>query len=181
VRATPKGAISFVLEYRNAYGVSRRFTIGPWGEWNLDKARARAKGLRVEINKGADPVQKKKDRREDARAERFWTKVNKNGPMPSAEAVALYPEIAGQRCWIYGTTNAKRRGRVWLSRGRKRNASAVAWYLATAKWPTQHCLHKCDVGFCVRFSHLFEGTYGDNLRDAYAKGRRKGRKRGAAK
>ncbi|MGA7770456.1 MAG: hypothetical protein WCA27_30005 [Candidatus Sulfotelmatobacter sp.] len=31
-------------------------------------------------------------------AERFWAKVNKNGPMPSAEAIAVHPEITGQPC-----------------------------------------------------------------------------------
>jgi Arm domain-containing DNA-binding protein len=171
VRVTPKGAISFVLDYRNAHGESRRFTIGPWDEWNLnlEKARAQARELRRKIDKGADPVQEKKERRPSL-AERFWPKVDKNGPMPSAEAIAVWPEIEGQCCWIYGT-NAAQRGRAWIGDGRKRNASAVAWFLETGKWPEPWCLHKCDVGCCVRPSHMFEGTQTDNMRDMFEKKR----------
>jgi DNA-binding MarR family transcriptional regulator len=32
-------------------------------------------------------------------------------------------------------------------------------------------LHICDNTFCVRFSHLFEGTQQDNINDMLAKGR----------
>ncbi len=65
VRITPAGTVSFVLDYRNARGESRRFTIGKWEEWNLtlDKARAKARELRLEIDKGVDPMQAKKEKR----------------------------------------------------------------------------------------------------------------------
>src|SRR5450759_3657672 len=104
-------------------------------------------------------------------AERFWSKVNKNGPMPSAEAVAVHPEIAGQRCWIYGQNIAKRGG-VWVvGRCKQTMAYHVAWFLETGTWPKPRCLHKCDQPGCVRFSHLFEGTDRDNVADMIAKGR----------
>ena len=34
-------------------------------------------------------------------------------------------------------------------------------------------LHRCDSPPCVRPSHLFAGTQGDNMRDAYRKGRKR--------
>jgi hypothetical protein len=102
-------------------------------------------------------------------AERFWSHVNKDGPLPSPEAVAVHPEIAGQRCWIYGSDVLKRVG-VWVD-GRLVLAHRVAWFLATGRWPKPCCLHKCDRGGCVRFSHLFEGTTKDNTQDMIAKKR----------
>jgi hypothetical protein len=35
-------------------------------------------------------------------------------------------------------------------------------------------LHKCDVSMCVNPDHLYEGTQGQNNKDAYQRGRRSG-------
>jgi len=102
--------------------------------------------------------------------ERFWEKVDKNGPLPSAEAIKVHPEIAGQRCWLYGKNTAHRIS-VRLGDGREQNAPRVAWFLETGMWPTPCCLHRCDVPNCIRFSHLFEGTLSDNTRDMIRKKR----------
>jgi uncharacterized protein YeaC (DUF1315 family) len=101
--------------------------------------------------------------------ERFWSHVHKSGPLPSAEAIAVWPEIKDERCWIYGKDIAKR-SRVWVS-GRSFGASQVVWFLETGKWPEHWVLHKCDRGGCVRPSHLFEGTGKDNAADMIAKKR----------
>jgi integrase len=63
VRITAAGAVSFVLNYRNSYGTSRRYTIGQLSEFNLDDAREEASALRKLIKKGADPVREKQDER----------------------------------------------------------------------------------------------------------------------
>jgi len=104
-------------------------------------------------------------------AERFWEKVDKNGPLPSAEAIGIYPEIAGQQCWIYGKSSTAHRRSVALGGGYEQNAARVAWFLASGRWPEPCALHKCDVGSCVRFSHLFEGTLSENTRDMIRKKR----------
>jgi hypothetical protein len=102
-------------------------------------------------------------------AERFWEKVNKNGP--------LHP-VLGTRCWEWmGSKGKKQRyGMLGIGRhvdGRQRNVKAhrLGWFLATGKWPTKNLCHKCDNEPCVRQDHLFEGSQSDNMKDALAKGR----------
>jgi uncharacterized protein YeaC (DUF1315 family) len=108
-------------------------------------------------------------------AERFWAKVNKDGPLPNASAIAVHPEIAGIQCWIFGpdvvVKKAPKISVSGVSSATNREAHRVAWFLETGKWPTPQCLHRCDRPNCVRFSHLWEGTIRDNMQDMIAKGR----------
>jgi hypothetical protein len=102
---------------------------------------------------------------------RFFSKVNKAGPMPNN------PELGN--CWVW-TGSTVRYGRFRLKVGDKfqtEGAHRVAWFIETGEFPKQYILHKCDNTLCVRFSHLFQGTQGDNVKDMIAKGRHK--KRGA--
>lgn len=64
VRLTPNGAISFLVQYRNAQGKSRRLTIGRYGQpWPLAEARKHAKRLLAEADSGLDPVRLRQDAR----------------------------------------------------------------------------------------------------------------------
>ena len=55
VRVSEAGVKAFVLNYSVA-GRERRVTIGRWPEWSADAARDEARRLRVEIDKGTDPL-----------------------------------------------------------------------------------------------------------------------------
>jgi integrase len=70
VRVTAAGTMTFVLDYRNKAGESRRKTIGQWDEWDVERARKQARALRVEIDDGGDPVQDKKDEIAEAKGEK---------------------------------------------------------------------------------------------------------------
>ena len=64
VRVTPNRAISFIVQYRNAQGKSRRLTIGRYGQpWTLTEARKQAKKLLAAADGGGDPLQQRRDAR----------------------------------------------------------------------------------------------------------------------
>lgn len=98
--------------------------------------------------------------------ERFWSKVDRNGPVPSH-----VPHLGP--CWIWiGARNSKGYGSFYLN-GVVQLAARVAWQLTHGRESTQWVLHACDGGAlgCVRPEHLFEGTAQDNVDDMMSKGR----------
>lgn len=88
---------------------------------------------------------------------RFWSYVRK-----------------GRGCWEWqGGFHHAGYGTVRWD-GRPRSAHRVAWTISRGEIPNGlHVCHHCDNKKCVRPSHLFVGTNGDNVRDALAKGRRR--------
>jgi hypothetical protein len=98
-------------------------------------------------------------------AERFWKKVNKDGPIP-----AHCPELGN--CWVWTGSVTQNFGYGQLAvNNRPVRAHRLAWFLETGEQPTEHVLHKCDNPPCIRFTHLFQGTPADNARDCLAKDR----------
>jgi hypothetical protein len=100
--------------------------------------------------------------------DRFWSHVDKDGP--------VHP-VLGTRCWIwtayrkangYGLITVWRDGR-WVRRHAHREVwTVVGQPLADG----ENSLHRCDNPACVNVDeHLFKGSQADNLRDAGAKGR----------
>jgi integrase len=59
----PAGARSFFINY-TIDGAEKRFTIGAFPTWTAKAARAEAKELRQRIDRGEDPAEEKRDRRE---------------------------------------------------------------------------------------------------------------------
>lgn len=104
--------------------------------------------------------------------ERFWSKVDKNGPVP-----AHCPELGP--CWLWlGSADRKGYGWFYLRReGRKqlsKKAPRFAWECTkgpvnTGLW----VLHRCDRPQCVNPEHLYLGTPARNTADMIEKGRHK--------
>lgn len=101
-----------------------------------------------------------------ALAERFWEKVDKNGPTIRTE---LGP------CWIWTAyIGAQGYGKINLgARGEGiETAPRVSWELHNGPVPDGKLVcHRCDYRPCVRPDHLFLGNYKANVDDMISKGR----------
>src|SRR5574342_695430 len=83
-------------------------------------------------------------RRSPTLAERFFAKVNENGPVPKHA-----PELGPCHVWT-GATSGDGYGRISAD-GRNQNAHRIAWELARGAIPDGwDALHKCDDARCVR-------------------------------
>jgi hypothetical protein len=100
--------------------------------------------------------------------DRFWAKVDKNGPVP-----AHRPELGP--CWLFtGSRDDKGYGQIREGGRGSRLIKAHRLGYVLQIGPVADdvlVLHKCDNPPCARGEHLFTGTFGDNSRDAAAKGR----------
>lgn len=103
-------------------------------------------------------------------AERFWSKVDKNGPVPER-----YPELGP--CWLWtgarftqGYGGIRKAGKG----SRTIKAHTASWILNVGPPPNGLCIcHHCDVTPCCNYWHLFAGTHKDNSQDCVNKGRYK--------
>jgi hypothetical protein len=95
-------------------------------------------------------------------AERFWSKVDKSSD-----------------CWLWtGYIGWYGYGGFGINKKEHWNmigAHRMAWLLEYGEIPDGlHVCHHCDNPPCVKPTHLFVGTDGDNIRDASRKGHMKG-------
>ena len=66
INVMPSGQASYIFQYRNALGTSRRPTIGKVGSMTPDEARKAAEAMRRSVAAGLDPLEEKRERRNAA-------------------------------------------------------------------------------------------------------------------
>jgi integrase len=71
LRVKPSGVKSFMVQYRNAYGRSRRLTIGRYGEFSPEQARREARQLLAASARGIDPAADREALREAPKVDRL--------------------------------------------------------------------------------------------------------------
>lgn len=108
--------------------------------------------------------------RYQTKEQRFWSKVNKAGPVLRDDLGPCWVWAGRKDRYGYGTLYTGPAGSV-VGEG----AHRLAFFFAHGRWPNPCALHRCDNPSCVRHDHLFEGTKGDNIRDCVLKGRHRTR------
>lgn len=105
-------------------------------------------------------------------ADRFWSRFNKNGPVP-----AHVPHLGP--CWQWlGGASCRGYGRITDTRG-EIGPPGYQYRINRAAWILTHgpiaddvvVMHKCDNTGCGNPEHLELGTQADNIADKVAKGR----------
>lgn len=95
--------------------------------------------------------------------QRFWTKVDKNGPIMPHMTTPCWIWLAGKNQDGYG---------LFYVNGVTLRAHRYAYVLENGPIPKgMLACHECDNPPCVNFDHLFPGTPKDNAIDAVKKGR----------
>jgi hypothetical protein len=91
-------------------------------------------------------------------AERFWSRVDKNGP-------TVREEIGP--CWMWkGSCNPRGYGAIISSEHNEKLAHRLSYVLNVGPIPEGlRVLHSCDNPPCVNPAHLRVGTQADNARD----------------
>lgn len=110
----------------------------------------------------------------------FWREVAARKPPECAGIIARFgryvqPSIDG--CWLWtasrtGSWKGGQHGQFALYHGDHIYAHRLSYVLFNGPIPDGLLVrHTCDVGYCVRPSHLLVGTQKDNLQDAVVRGR----------
>lgn len=97
--------------------------------------------------------------------DKFWSKVNKNGPVPDHD-----PDLGA--CWEWlGGGNGKGYGQMRVNY-QHITTHKMAWELTNGEIPKGlRVMHKCENSLCCNPAHLFLGTTKDNAKSMIKKGR----------
>jgi DNA-binding XRE family transcriptional regulator len=100
----------------------------------------------------------------DARAaERFWSRVDKSGPVP-----VHVPELGP--CWFWGDSRVRGVKISW--NGEPERVAKIALVMSGVTVPDGALLlHHCDVGACISPRHIYPGTHAQNMRDKVKRNR----------
>lgn len=98
---------------------------------------------------------------------RFWSKVNKDGPIPPHRQ-----ELGKCWVWVKGKFSFGY-GAFWIiPQRRNETAHKLSWMMVNGPIPDgKWILHKCDNPACCNPAHLFEGSHQENIDDMIKKGR----------
>jgi len=108
VRRKASGAISYLIQYRNASGVSRRFSLGRHGVLTPQEARAMAKDRLADVRRGQDPADDRQKARNDPTIMVLCDLYLKQGPQENPSKK--------QRSWDTDRSNIERHIKKLLGR-----------------------------------------------------------------
>lgn len=134
IRVMASGTRTFVLRYRAKSGQERIQSIGEYPTWSLTAARIEATKIRATVDTGADPIQARRDERDDLSVADLVARFTKArlGELDSGAEIARYYErdllpVLSKR----KITTIKRRDIIGLVEEKARTAPRAAALLLT--------------------------------------------------
>lgn len=111
--------------------------------------------------------------RGDTAEERFWSRVNKDGP---------FIERLNSQCWLWTAGKFSSGYGTVRVHGKNKRTHHAAYFYTYGVWPTLSLLHQCDIRTCCNPEHLKEGTNAENSAEMVARNRQaQGEKAGNVK
>jgi integrase len=110
VRVKPSGARSYIVQYRNTGGQSKRLTIGRVGVLTPEEARREARKTLAAVAKGGDPAADKQARRADLTVAQLIDRYLSEGPADKPNKKKL--------SWTHDAGNLRRHVAAILGRRR---------------------------------------------------------------
>lgn len=96
---------------------------------------------------------------------------SKERPVEESLVIILSHIQVTDSCWLWGGPRDPDRYGVTYITGRQWRAHRFIFMLVNGSINGACVLHRCDNPPCVRPDHLFSGSFSDNTKDAFAKGR----------
>ncbi|MCZ6593169.1 MAG: integrase arm-type DNA-binding domain-containing protein, partial [Alphaproteobacteria bacterium] len=100
VRVKPTGSRSYIVQYRNEYGRSRRHTIGQHGHLATEEARTLAKQLLASVARGDDPADERRAMRTVPTVAEFVEQYLADYAQSRKKASTLQTDRTNLRCHI---------------------------------------------------------------------------------